>query len=81
MTADMGAACDECDECESSHLMRLPLGPTSPSCSAPLAPSPQSSQLVLVSGWHRSLGLDDHLFVLGGSVVMDTIQNVGGSQA
>lgn len=34
----------------------------------------QSSQLVLVTGVHRQLGLDDHLFVLGGSVVMDIIQ-------
>jgi hypothetical protein len=43
-----------------------------------LATAMQSSQLVLVSGLHRSFGLDDHMFVLGGSIVMDTIQNVGG---
>jgi hypothetical protein len=42
-----------------------------------LATAMQSSQLVLVSGLHRSFGLDDHMFVLGGSIVMDTIQNVG----
>ena len=38
----------------------------------------QSSQLILVTGAHHALGLDDHLFVLGGSVVMNTIQNVSG---
>mmetsp|Transcript_12368 Transcript_12368/g.30348 ORF Transcript_12368/g.30348 Transcript_12368/m.30348 type:complete len:772 (-) Transcript_12368:1065-3380(-) len=36
----------------------------------------QSSQLVLVTGLHRQLGLDDHLFVLGGSVFMDIVTNV-----
>ncbi len=65
-------ACCACCVCAAPQVRSMMLWGTL------LAAALQGSQLVLVSGVHRAWGLDDHMFVLGGSLVLDVVQNVSG---